>query len=178
MSAESSPSPEGHAEQVNGGSDETVGIPQMTLALAVLGTLIAGAVWFISTLAPDEVRQKDDPGYIDNIFASPIVIAAARIVLLSAAVMLIFAGLYIVASILVRMTRREWLRRAGPFESELAGEVERGLDEADSVVQWWMDALEQNEELERRLQERDVTLRELLEERNALREQLNQRPGS
>ena len=156
-----------NTEEAQGPEDspQPGGAGQIVIRLALLGGLIASAVWAISALAPDDVRETKDPGYIDNIFASPIVIAAARIVLLTAAVMLLFAGLYIVASILVRMTRRQWLRRAGPFESELAGEVGSGLVAADTVVQWWLESLERNKELERRLQERDVTIRELVRER-------------
>jgi len=87
---------------------------------------------------------------------------------------LLFAGLYIVVSVLVRMRQGQWLRRAGPFESEI-DEIEASLDQADSVYQWWLDALKENEELERRLEERDEMIQSLLEERERHMEELG--PG-
>lgn len=57
----------------------------------------------------------------------------------------------------VRIKRGQWLRRVGPFESEIS-EVREGLAEASLVLESLNEAWEANEELERRLEERDVQL--------------------
>lgn len=141
----------------------------------VLIAIIAGVVWLIAQLAPDHVQEPKSPGFIDNIFASPIVVAAARLVLLSGSVVLLFGGLYIVASTLYRMKRQEWLRRAGWFESQVSEQVEAGLDQAEDVFNWWMEALGENERLSERLEESDQTIGRLLDEREALIQELKQR---
>lgn len=110
---------------------------------------------------------KADPGFIDHIFDNVVVIAAARAVLLAAAAVLLFAGVYIVISVGVRMARGQWLRRAGPFESELAEQAER-LEEVEDFFEDWMKATDENEELAARLGERDDLIRQLLMERAEL----------
>lgn len=162
-------------EPKGNGDDDSATLGQIFLGLGMLLAIVGAVVWLILGLAPDTVPEKADPGFIDNIFASPIVVAAARIVLLSAAIVLLFAGLYIVVSVLVRMQRGQWLRRAGPFESEIA-EIEASLDQADTVYQWWLEALNENEELEGRLEQRDTMIHDLLEERDRLIEELGE-PG-
>jgi hypothetical protein len=153
--------------------------PLATLfGLLIMAGGIALLVWIVAELAPGDIHEKKDPGFLDNVFANGVVIAAARIVLISAAAVLLFGGLYIVISVLVRMRRGHWLRRAGPFESEIAEDVAKGLDQADDVIQWWSDALEENEELERKLVERDEAIESLLEERQYLIEELEKRAGT
>jgi hypothetical protein len=55
---------------------------------------------------------------------------AARLLLVSAAAVLAFGGVFIIASTVIRMKNGEWLRRAGPFEvsetaaDRMAGQVE------------------------------------------------------
>jgi hypothetical protein len=171
MAGSESPPPEPPTPSGSGVGSVIQAVLALLLLIALLALPIAGAVWIISALAPDAVPQKREPGFIDNIFASPIVIAAARVVLLAAADVLLFAGLYIVASVLVRMVRREWLMRAGPFESELA-EAARSLDEADSNLDNWLEALEENEELGRRLEEANEAIVSLLDERDHLADEL------
>jgi hypothetical protein len=58
------------------------------------------------------------------------VLWAARLLLVSAAGVLAFGGVFIVVSIGIRMKNREWLRRAGPFEiSEgTLSQVQNGAD--------------------------------------------------
>lgn len=70
---------------------------------------------------------------------------SARLLLVSAAAVLAFGGLFIVISIGIRMKNREWLRRAGPFEisettlSEIEGQRDRwriaALLEHEEVVE-------------------------------------------
>jgi hypothetical protein len=59
---------------------------------------------------------SQNPDFIDNIFDNRGVLWAARMLLISAAAVLAFGGIFIVVSIGIRMKNGEWLRRAGPFE--------------------------------------------------------------
>jgi hypothetical protein len=136
--------------------------------------LVGGLVWLVAELAPHHVKEPKAPGFIDNIFASPIVVAAARLVVLAGAGVLLFGGLYIVGSVVVRMSRQEWLRRAGWFESQVSEAVAAGLDQADDVFNWWMEALQENEQLGERLAEADQTIQHLLEEREVLIQRLGE----
>lgn len=77
---------------------------------------IVGSVVLIKGLYPADLPSSKDPAFIDNVFHNRAVIWAARLLLVSAAAVLAFGGLFIVASIGMRMKNREWLRRAGPFE--------------------------------------------------------------
>lgn len=56
------------------------------------------------------------PDFLNNIFDNGPLIWVSRGVLISAAIVLAVACLYVVVSTVVRMKNREWLRRAGPFE--------------------------------------------------------------
>lgn len=100
------------------------------LVLAVLGAL---EIW------PDEIRQRSDPGWIDNVFASKTVLFAARVVLFSLAIVLFFGAIYTIVSVVVRMKHRHWLRRIGPFEvseqavTDLRQEAEYQRELADAA---------------------------------------------
>jgi hypothetical protein len=172
--------PKDDTEQPNGGSPaeppDGPGCGQIVGGVFILVGLLVLVIGLVLGLAPDDVPTKKNPGFIDNIFDSPVVIAAARIVLLSGAVVLLFGGLYIVASVLVRMGRQEWLRRAGWFESQVGEEVEEGLEQAEWAFDRWLEALEENEQLEERLAERDEAIETLLEQRELLVEELSRRP--
>lgn len=144
---------------------------QILLAIGILVALVGVAVWGIISLAPDDAPDKRDPSFIDSIFANVVVIAAARVVLLAGAVVLLFAGVYIVISTAVRMGRGQWLRRAGPFETDLA-EQERRLGEAEDFFDDWLNAMEQNEDLVNRLAQRDEQVEQLLRDREVLLEAL------
>lgn len=139
--------------------------------LILLGLLLA-AGYGISQLAPDEVREKADPGFLDNIFANDVVIAAARLVALFAAMVALAGGVYIVGSMVVRMGRGEWLRKAGFFESQV---IEAKIEEASNFFEDWLEALQTNEDLEERLEQRDAAIHDLLTEREALIEALHER---
>jgi len=153
-------------------SEVTVG--QVVLVLAILAALVVGAVWGIAQLAPDDAPLPRDPSFIDSIFANVVVIAAARLILLGGAVVLIFAGIYILLSIAVRMGRGQWLRRAGPFETDL----EQRLSEAESFFDDWVEETNRNDELINRLAERDEQVEQLLNDRAALLQALEERHGS
>ena len=72
----------------------------------------------------------------------------------------------------VRMSRGEWLRKAGPFESQV---IEAKIEEASDFFDDWLEALQTNEDLEERLEQRDTAIHNLLIEREALIEALHER---
>jgi len=92
------------------------------LAGRALGSILslATGVVVVALLAkdlyPTELPVSQDPDFIDNIFDNRGVLWAARMLLMSAAAVLAFGGIFIVVSIGIRMKNGEWLRRAGPFE--------------------------------------------------------------
>ena len=77
--------PNGEADPPERISDSDPGEPGTGSAILgpVTFVLIVGAIIYgIAQLAPDDVREKRNPGYIGNIFANDVVIAAARVVVL------------------------------------------------------------------------------------------------
>ena len=100
-------------------------------ALPFLAFSLAGAVLLAIGMFPADLPTKADPTFIDTIFDNRGVIWAARLLLVSAAGVLAFGGVFIVASTAIRMKNGEWLHRAGPFEvsedtaGEFEGQVER-----------------------------------------------------
>ena len=79
--------------------------------------------------------------------------------LVSAAGVLAFGGIFIVVSICIRMQNGEWLRRAGPFEvSEPLGET------VGEIEEWRQVALTSQEEavgLRKRLEESEELIHDL-----------------
>lgn len=148
-------------------------LPAAVILLAALGA----TAWGIVQLAPEEAPDKRDPSFVDSIFANVVVIAAARVLLLVAAVVLLVALVYIGSSVVARLARGEWLRRAGPFEANLK-EAAEGLDEADDFFDEWLEATNEKEELLEVLEQRDDAIRELLADRAALLEELERRSGT
>jgi len=91
---------------------------------------IAGITLLAKGLYPVDLPAMKDPNFIDIIFDNRGVLWTARLLLVSAAVVLAFGGFFIVRSTAIRMKNGEWLRRAGPFEvSEITmREIEGQLD--------------------------------------------------
>jgi hypothetical protein len=125
-------------------------------ALAVLGIAVCavGIVLLVKGLYPADLPLSRNPDFIDIVFDNRGVIWAARLLLVSAAVVLAFGGVFIVVSTGIRMKNGEWLRRAGPFEvsETTVSEIEGQLD------QWRSTALARQEkvvELTERLDESD-----------------------
>jgi hypothetical protein len=100
------------------------------IALIVLGCLAAGD----AVLAP--APQPSEPGFVDTILASRAALAAIRITL-------VFAGAFVVVSVVALIANRQWLIRIGPVEvSERLSDVdledrrlEESLDAADKTIQ-------------------------------------------
>jgi hypothetical protein len=85
-----------------------IGIALFVSALALM-LLVKG-------LYPADLPSGRNPDFVDTIFDNRGVVWAARLLLVSAAAVLAFGGIFIVLSIGIRMKNGEWLRRAGPFE--------------------------------------------------------------
>jgi hypothetical protein len=75
-----------------------------------------GVALLAKGLYPVDLPSAKNPDFIDTAFDNRAVLWAARLLLVSAAAVLAFGGLFIVISIGMRMKNGEWLRRAGPFE--------------------------------------------------------------
>jgi hypothetical protein len=112
--------------------------------LVIVGTLVGGAV-VLYRIYPENVQEKANPGFIDNIFGSNLVVFAARLTLLSAGLVLAFAGGYIVLSIVSWIKHRQWLTKMGPFEVS-----REAIEQLQGVVELWREhATEQANEIER-----------------------------
>jgi tetrahydromethanopterin S-methyltransferase subunit B len=134
------------------------------------GTTFFGFVLFIGLLAllvllvkglyPVDLPIDKNPDFIDNVFDNRAVIWAARLLLVSAAAVLAFGGIFIVASTVIRMRNKEWLRRAGPFEIS-----ETAVSEIEGQVEFWRDAAlagqEEVAELTERINESDELIEHL-----------------
>lgn len=126
----------------------------------VAGVGIAIAIGLLAQgLYPADLPESRNPDFIDNVFDNRGVLWAARLLLVSAAGVLAFGGIFIVLSIGIRMKNGEWLRRAGPFEiSEPASDTEVEIGE------WRRIALASGEEavsLRERLKESENVIRNL-----------------
>lgn len=134
---------------------------QVAFAIALSAAAAWGVYWFFRAIEPDHVPETPNPDFTDTIFASPAVIAVARIALLSLAVVLLFASAYVVGSVVVRMGRREWLRRAGPFEPSLIEESAHVFgDVVNPLLEHFARIEAENKRLSRELEERDRLLAE------------------
>jgi hypothetical protein len=96
--------------------------------------LVAGILILLLAkgLYPADLPESRNPGFLDNVFDNRGVLWAARLLLVSAAAVLAFGGIFIVLSIGIRMKNGEWLRRAGPFEIS-----EGALGQAEEAGDFW-----------------------------------------
>jgi len=95
---------------------------------AILSCL--GVALLAKGLYPVDLPSVKNPDFVDTIFDNRGVPWTARFLLVSAAAVLVFGGVFIVVSVGTRMKNGELLKRAGPFEiSETTmREIERQLD--------------------------------------------------
>jgi len=131
-------------------------------AAALLLTLSCGvAVALLAKgLYPVDLPSTRNPDVIDTAFDNRAVLWAARLLLVSAAVVLVFGGVFIVVSIGIRMKNGELLRRAGPFEVS-----EPAVSEIEAQLAHWRTAASLR-------QEEVVELSEGLEESDKIIERL------
>ena len=142
--------------QMGSGKDRTNSV----LGFVVFLVLLAGLVLLLEGLFPSDLPHASDPNFIDAIFSNKAVVWAARILLVSASVVLAVGGVFIVVSTVVRMRKGDWLKRAGPFEVS-----ETAVLELEDQIEFWRNAaLDGREEV--------AELRELLESSNELIEQM------
>ncbi len=135
--------------------------PVSTLfALLIIVACAVGLVLLVKGLYPADLPSTANPNFIDNIFDNRAVVWAARLLLVSAAAVLAFGGVFIVISTGIRMKNGEWLRRAGPFEIS-----ETAVSEIEGQVDFWRQAAlagqEEVAELTERLEESDELIEQL-----------------
>jgi hypothetical protein len=127
------------------------------VAWAFFAAVATAVVLLIKGLYPADLPESHSPDFVDNVFDNRAVLWAARLLLVSAAAVLAFGGVFIVVSIGIRMRNGEWLRRAGPFEVS-----EGKLGEAEGEAEYWRQAAEANREEAVMLRERLARFRDLL----------------
>ena len=124
--------------------------------------ILIGVAFLVIGLAPTELPPDKGSNFIDTVFHNKGVILAARLLLVSAVVVLAVGGVFIVNSIVMRTKSREWLRRAGPFE---IGNAE--LRDVDSEAEHWraiaVGSQEEVKELTEQLKAAEEFNEELLE---------------
>jgi hypothetical protein len=111
------------------------------LAATLLAVLIAAALLLAVGLFPADLPANGEPSFLDTVFDNRAVIWASRLLLVSAAVVLAFGGIFVIASTVVRMKNGDWLRRAGPFEVS-----EAATGEIEGEVEFWRDIAEAERE--------------------------------
>jgi hypothetical protein len=116
----------------------------MVISLGLVVACAIAAVLLVKGLYPADLPESRNPDFVDNVFDNRGVLWAARLLLVSAAGVLAFGGIFIVASIGIRMKNGEWLRRAGPFEIS-EGPLHKTEDETDF---WRRAALASREEID------------------------------
>lgn len=127
--------------------------------LVVLGTLaLAGVVLY--RIYPTHLHEKSNPGFIDNVFGTDLVVFASRVILLSAGCVLAVAAVFIVVSFWKRAKAGHWMSKFGPLETQ-------AVEDLQGVVQawqgWWQEEFERASELEERVAQSDHLLAELNE---------------
>lgn len=132
---------------------------EVALGAGLLVCLSVGAYFLVKGLTPADLPTTSSASFIDGVFHNKGVVLAARLLLVSAAVVLAVGGVFIVASTIRRMANREWLRKAGPFEipdtavSEVEGQLEhwRQMAQAgeDEIVDLTEELTEYDELIER-----------------------------
>jgi hypothetical protein len=115
----------------------------------VLLALAIGAVFAVIGIYPHKIPESKNPTFIDDIFASRIVVLFVRVALM-------FAAGYVVISVIGLIIGRRWLSELGPFKaSEPIERLERG---AEALERNLGEALTTIDELEERLVDSDAAL--------------------
>ena len=132
-----------------------------TLGLVSLVLLLAGMGIVTYRLYADERRQAVNPSFIDNIFASNLVIFIARVILLLGAGVLAAGMFFVVLSIWKRAEAGHYLTRFGSFETEAIEDI-RGQIETWPAS--WAEQHQEAVELNNRLEESDALIAMLPDE--------------
>ena len=123
----------------------------------LLAVAAVAVVLLAKGLYPADLPENQDPDFLDNVFDNRGVLWAARLLLVSAAGVLAFGGVFIVVSIGIRMKNGEWLRRAGPFEIS-EGSLDQAWDEADFWHRVAQASQEENANFRKRLRRSEEIL--------------------
>lgn len=125
------------------------GVDRRVIGWTLLVAIATSVALLVKGLYPVDLPESSRPDFIDNVFDNRGVLWAARLLLVSAAAVLAFGGIFIVISIGIRMRNGEWLRRAGPFEI-----AESDLGKARDEAEFWHEATLASEDDVARLRER------------------------
>jgi hypothetical protein len=128
-------------------------------AIFLLIGLAIGLGFLVKALCPADLPPDPGSNFIDSIFHNKGVVLAARLLLVSAAVVLAMGGVFIVVSMAIRMKNGEWLRKAGPFEVS-----ETAVSDIESQIERWRLAAEAGQEEVAELTERIKESDELIEQ--------------
>lgn len=109
-------------------------------APALLVLLVAG-IYAIGDAVLAPAPTPEDPGFVDTVLGSRAVVASIRLAL-------IFAGAFVVVSVVALIVRGQWLTKVGPVQvservSDVGAEIRRlegSLEEAEETI----DDLEQD----------------------------------
>jgi predicted small integral membrane protein len=121
------------------------------LVLFVLLLLATEVALAVVGLRSYEVPTSRNASFVDNVFASWIVILAARMALL-------FGAAYIAVSVVGLIASRRWLAQLGPFK--VSDPIARFDCNAVAVDEEMKDAAEAVQDLERELMSSDTALAE------------------
>jgi len=126
------------------------------LAVPGLLVLFAAAAFAIGDAVLAPAPTPDDPGFVDTVLGSRAVVAAIRLAV-------IFAGIFVIVSVVALIARGQWLTRVGPVHvSERVSDVEA-----------------ENRRLEKLLEKTDETVEDMRQatgEGHGMLKQMNQDP--
>lgn len=122
------------------------------MMLVARAAIVIGAIVVVVMalhLYPNELAVKKEPGVLDNVFASRIVVAAIRAVIL-------FAAIYVVLSMVILGWRGHWITT---FLGVQTGKVEQSVTGLNAEVERLTDALKDAKDTIRTLENdlRDTT---------------------
>jgi hypothetical protein len=119
---------------------------------------LAGIVLY--RIYPPHLHEKTDPGFIDNVFGSNLVVFASRVILLSAGGVLAVAAVFIVISFWKRAKAGHWMSRFGPLETQAVENLQGVVEQWQG---WWQEEFQRRTELEERVEQSDQLIEELNE---------------
>jgi hypothetical protein len=142
--------------------------------LFIFGFLaLVGVVFY--RIYPTHLHEKTNPGFIDNVFGTNLVIFAARVILLSAGGVLAVAAVFIVISFWKRGKAGHWMSKFGPLETQAVENLEGVVAQWQ---QWWQEEFQRRTELEERVEQSDRLLEELNESYQAALVEIDRLQGS
>jgi hypothetical protein len=132
--------------------------------------ILVAMAFLVLGLAPTDLPPDKGSNFIGTIFHNKGVILAARLLLVSAAIVLAVGGLFIVNSIVVRMRNGEWLKRAGPTPG--LGSVDRGTSKEIVCLRGGASQMTEFEDLNRRIEVELEKTRRMIERGSRRRERM------